>query len=180
MRSETKEKLKTLAVQSEQANANLYQRVRLAFEILGDNIYLAEEFDGDQDKAATHLGNKYFAALCGYVPLLKLIAIYKTFSGEASGRENNYDIRAMEILYDRERQKEESVSTQRSKPSYKAQAEKLEDEVEDLMLSKRRLERELEELKGENSRLKGRVEFLQRENSGLQEQLLVGSEELAA
>lgn len=154
--------LKTLA---KDAGANIYRRIQLATEVLRDHEWIAVTCNGNEDQAIKLLESEYFADLHGYVTLGRMRQLLKEFSREAEWQEYNYDLAAMDALYE-ERHKDDP-STPRQHTNWKAQVAEREEEIQQLNADRRRDREELKENRQTISRLEADVQKLSIENAEL-------------
>ena len=97
----TKECLRELKALVATAKLNIYRRVELAMTVLSDLNWIAAEHSGSDLKACDALQSEFFPDLNGYIPLGKLMAMYRTVPEPRWG-EVRYDIAAVEAIYDAE------------------------------------------------------------------------------
>lgn len=76
------------------------RRLRQAITVLDDDCWVASRFSGDKIAAVNYLQDRYFADLSGYITLQKLLRVYQGLP-ETAWQEYRYNIRALELLYDR-------------------------------------------------------------------------------
>jgi hypothetical protein len=160
--------LKTLAAI---AVKNLYQRIGLAAEVMGDLDWIAMIHGGSDLKAADALQDEYFRDLGGYVSLGKLILMYQKVD-QTQWEEARYDVAAVEVIYDGlTRETHEKGERTSWKKVAEERGERLEDversvkQIEEVAEVRKteveRLREEVERLKAENANLRGRIEELQ-------------------
>lgn len=171
----TTQKLARLKVLRDDAGANIYERCRLAAEVLADTDWIAAIHGGSLDAAEQAVQDEYFADLGGYVTLGTLTDIYRTFPDEAEWKARKYNLQVMEAEWEEARAEEREVKP-RVRPQYKVlaeeakeraeKAERQAEQVETLLSGERqsaaRLREELETLRMENAELRGRVRELER------------------
>lgn len=141
----------------------MYQRVRLAWEIVSDKKWLKEAMMGDVNKAYDFLLHVGFAELTDVFTVGELISIMTHFPDESTWTEYAYNLHALRRLV---RQKEKGEPGSLKRMSWKARAEAL--------------EQENAELRAENAELKLRVGQLEGELRGIQNTLRGYREERAA
>lgn len=157
------------------AGNNLYERIKLASQVMADLDWIASVHGGNDLQAADALQDEFFRELGGFITLGKLIAMYKGVSIE-QWQEVKYDIAAVEAIYNEETREthEKGVRT-----SWKKVAEERGERIEQLERSSKqveevaavrqteteRLRNEVARLKEENAKLRGRIEELERQLS---------------
>lgn len=148
-----------------QAVANLYRRIGLAAEVMGDLDWIATVHGGSDLKAADALQDEYFRDLGGYVSLGKLIAMWRHVS-ESEWKECRYDVAAVEVIYDsttREtHEKGERTSWKKVAEERGQKIDDLERQVTQLLESNGKLREENTELRAKVARLEGRIEEMDR------------------
>lgn len=158
MKSETKKLFLRLKQLSADIRRNTYESIKVSSEILADHDCIAELYDGDDDKAIEAIEGEYFSSLHGYVTLGTLLAIYRHFPLERQWQEYRYDLRAMELLWKRDREQAQGEDGKRTinrvkKTDLDAALEK----VAHLEAQLRRTESEAAGLRAENERLSKEV-----------------------
>jgi len=168
----TRQALLELKKLAKSAADNLYRRIELSAQVMGDLDWIAAEHGGSDLKAQDALQDQFFKDLGGFVSLGKLIAMFRNVPQE-TWAELKYDVAAVEVVYDGQAVEKTEKGT---KTAWKPIAEERGDKIECLqrqvsnvteLADKQRSEVELlrakvEELTRENDRLLGRVEELQR------------------
>jgi hypothetical protein len=169
MKARAKQILAELKRIAPEGEANLFQRIKLAAELLADTDWLGEQHGGDEDRAGEWLEAEFFASLCGYVPLLKVVAVFRKFPSEATWAEYRYNLRALEALYDEARATEAGDQKPSRKTATLKQVQELEQKVSEAEYAAKRerteadrLRDEVAALKNENAELRGRVAELER------------------
>lgn len=147
------------------AKANLYRRIELASSVLNDLDWIAKEHGGSELKAHDALQSEFFPDLGGYLSLGKLVQMYRNVN-KSQWAECRYDVAAVEVVYDEQRQKTTSEE-KGTRTSWKALAAERADEIDrlkaqvaQLMEANGTLREENTELRASVARLEGAMEEL--------------------
>jgi len=168
-RAETKQRLIELRQLAKLADQNIYRRVSLAAEVLQDIGWIADEFEGDEWLARDYLSRHFFASLAGYVQLDTLLAIRSMFPRETEWSEHNYDLRAMELLWEEQRQVEARQSQAVARPrATHADLEAAQTEASTQRVAATKATQEKAAALREVERLRRRVAELEAANAALQ------------
>lgn len=154
MKARTKEIMVSLKKLSAEGEKNLFQRVKLAAELLEDFDWIAEFHDGNEDMAAEAVQASYFASLCGYVPLLKVVAIYRKYPKETIWQEYAYNLKALELIYDADRKQEAGMQKSSVKRATLAQMAELEAQLSEAKAKGAAAKAELDTLREEAQKLR--------------------------
>lgn len=155
----TKQALSELKKLAASAVDNLYRRIELAVQVLGDLDWIATEHGGSDLMAQDALQSEFFRDLGGFISLGKLCAMYRAVpAGE--WKACRYDVAAVEAVYDglAETEKKEVGKRTAWKAIAEERAEQLDEQTAELL----RLRSEVEKLRDENARLHGRIEQLEK------------------
>lgn len=95
----TAKKVARLRSLAGKAGRNIYERCKLASEILRDKDYVAEKYGG-YDEAQVTLEDSYFSDLKGFICLERLVAIVRHFEEEQQWRNERYNIRSLNYLFE--------------------------------------------------------------------------------
>lgn len=149
-------KLKRLAAD---ARTNLYERIKLAAEVLEDRDWVAQSFDGDLAKAEEAVGQDYFSDVGRMYTLGTLLSVLKRFPKEAQWVEYRHDIHALVAVWESEHQPEEKTPSITRKRATVAELEAAEKRIAEL-------ERELTRLRAENESLRQQIDaWLERDRT---------------
>lgn len=148
----TTQKLAQLKQLAADAKTNLYQRVKLAVEILADRQYV-DSVHGSEDKAMHFLQSEGFPYIEKTVG--QLVAIYNRFPNEDDWDKRNYNLTVMWDEVKAAKKKQGKPTDERV--SWKQKYEELEQEYELLRAKYTVAERRIAELEGE---LKGIREMI--------------------
>lgn len=173
MKNETKAALKELRRLRDSVGSSLYERSRLASVCLADTDWLAEEFEGDEFRAADYVQEKFFSELGGSIGVLELVSIYRQFPDVAAWKEREYNIKTLlaEVQTARpEREKRTVTRVTRkeyedlkdAKEHAEFVAKRYEQEAKDKIGVVERLQERVRELENENHTLHGRISELER------------------
>lgn len=155
-----------------QAGPNIFERVRLATELLDNRHWLDHsEYKGDQAAAAEALQEKFFRDIGKLISIFRLCDVFRRFPEEKEWRALGYDLKAMWFKY------QEATSTEGEKEKPRAQRhtaklkelEATQEKVTDLEFRLKKadisasdkdamivqLRQEVERLKLENAELRG-------------------------
>jgi chromosome segregation ATPase len=160
----TKQKLVRLKELSRQAGANIFERCKLASEVLQDTDWLAQ--CGDEFKARDLLQAEYFRDLSGFISIGRLVELYEKFPLESKWKEYKYDLAAMDSL-EREMSATENDGLKGVRTAWKPLAEKFEREVTDLRQDLQSAHQKARIANGEVEKLRGEIRELERENATL-------------
>lgn len=142
--------LKSLALD---AKSNLYHRIKLAVEILGDRQYVDSTHGGSEVKAMDYLQAEGFPFVEKTVG--QLVAIYNRFPDKSQWDDRNFNLQVMWDEITLEKKKRGGQTAERV--SWKDKYSELEEENEILKAKLSASERRIAELEGE---LKGIREIL--------------------
>jgi len=173
MKAETKKNLVELKKLSDESQLNLYRRLQLVAEVLTDDRWLSDEFDGDVAKAEIHLGSQYCPDLLLVMSMRRLMLIFNAFPQRKTWEENHYDLRAMGHLYAKSIGKDKQASKPKQwKSIAKDEMQKRKASEDQLFAVKSslqiagekiaKLEMEIERLTTENAMLTGQIQQLER------------------
>lgn len=140
----TKQALGELKTLVKSAKENLYRRIALAREVLGDLDWIATVHGGSDLRAQDALQSEFFPDLAGYVSLGKLILMQQHVPVE-TWQECRYDIAAVEVLYDQQRAAD-AGEPKPARPSWKTIAEERAARISELERELSRMQGRLEEL----------------------------------
>jgi hypothetical protein len=161
MKKRTTQLLAELKTLSSSAVQNLYRRIELAAQVMGDVDWIASVHGGSDLKAADALQDQYFRDLGGYVSLGKLIAMHKDVSKD-QWEEAKYDVAAVEVIYDAEsrevRETGQRTSWKKMAEERGAKLEDLERQIAPLLAANEQLREENAKLRNELARFEGRLE----------------------
>lgn len=161
MKKRTTQLLAELRTLASQATDNLYRRIGLAAEVMGDLDWIASVHGGSDLKAADALQDEYFRDLGGYVSLGKLLAMYRKIT-QPQWAEVKYDVAAVEVLYDEQttetHERGERTSWKKVAEERAGKIEDLERQVKQLIEANGTLHEEVTELRAKCARLEGRLE----------------------
>ena len=151
----TTQKIAELKTLCGDVKANMYQRVKLAFEILADVDWIERAHKGHTTQAMDYLQREGFP----YVTLTvgQLAEIFRKWPQESTWKEWDYDINAMwaELRSDKQPSRKAAHTF-----SWKARAEELKAELGQARREVTKLEQKVAELSGE---LRGIKETLRQE-----------------
>lgn len=159
MNAETKKRFIRLKELAADAYSNIYERVKLASEVLKDSDWIIETYDGDSFVAREAVQSEYFADLGGYVKLPTLLNILDMFPTEETWRHNRYDLRAMEIEYANAQKSNKEPKTGR-KTATLAQLQEKDETIARLRASLKAEKEKVRRLEAENKQLKDEIESL--------------------
>lgn len=143
----TTQRLAQLKNLADQAAENLYERIKLASEVLEDLDWIAECFGGSDLKAMDTLQADYFRDLGGFITMGELIRMYKTLPKHV-WEECRYNVAAVQVEY-KNRTQPESTNEKKGggRPKWKEIAEEAQQRIETL-------ERQVEQLLEANQSLR--------------------------
>lgn len=170
-RSETKRKLVRLRELASGAKQNIYERCKLASEILSDRDWIAIEHGGEYDAAQKALEDDFFSDVAGFIVLADLVQIYKQFPVEEKWRELRYNLAALKAAM-RETTREPKAEKEPQKRATLAQLHELEQQVESAGQRAENLSRTISNQAEEITSLKDEVARLKKENAQLRRELL--------
>lgn len=154
----TKEKLVELKSLMATAGRNVFQRCKLATEILADQDWIAEACDGSELKAIELIEDQYFSDLRGFITVGRLRQLYQAYSEEREWAEFRYDLGAMEAKY---REDHPADINRGERKSWKQVAEALQEEVERLKMELRNREEKNRDQERAIARLEIKIEQLE-------------------
>lgn len=125
---DTQRKLVRLRELGAKAGPSIYERCKLASEILADDGWIVSQHGGDLDAAEKAIEDEHFADLSGFIVLNLLVAIYRKFPAESDWKELRYSLAAMRSRY-REATKEVSDEKPKQKRATLAELEQLQEEL---------------------------------------------------
>lgn len=152
-------RLKDLAQKS---GKMIYERARLAAEMLADREWLDEVHEGDEGKAIDWLAGEYFADIS--IQLEAMVGIFRSFP-EAVWAEHRFSLNRLLIAW-RESNRTQPTGQTRPRPSTKDFEEKVE-EVKHLEAKVERKDKELERVAQEAAAVRNRLHELEIENAEL-------------
>ena len=174
MKKRTRELLARMKKLAAEGKENLWERIKVAAELVADHDWIASDHNGDELRAKDAIQMEYFHELNGTYTLGVLLAIYAEFPDESTWQEYRYNLSAMRALWEEARVSDEESRTRTSikKADYDKVVEDLEvaaarakqtqellekrsQELSELIAQNRELERE-------NAILRGRIEELER------------------
>jgi DNA repair exonuclease SbcCD ATPase subunit len=171
MSKRTTQKLARLRDLAGQAGANIFERCRLAAEVLADITWVTQTHGGDEMAAMDALETEYFADYRDYITLGKLRQVYHEFPNETDWKDVKYNLAAMEAKY-AESHANEDKGLRGSRTSWKAVAEKYEQKQKQLERDRDRDRKELASKDTELEELRCRISELERENAELNGRLM--------
>ena len=161
-----------------QAGPNIYERIRLASELLANRQWVESQHTGDEAKAGDWLQEQYFQDIGGLISVYMMRSMYDALP-ESTWKEYKYNLKALRWEYqERTRLADKDSSGNSGRRSVKvADFEKKEQEVKELEYKVKKTEesqaskeeiirqqqQEIHRLQLENERLKGRIEELERQ-----------------
>lgn len=166
-------KLKEMAGKAGEA---VYERLKLASQVLDDNAWIAEAHNGDEFAAQKAIEDGCFGDLCGAMTLGELLTVFRAYPSIEAWRPH-FNLKAMMAKYEAA---QTQAATEQDKPArtvikkadYEAVTRKLEDADYQLKREREalraketeveRLRRENEELRIDKARLEGQVKELER------------------
>jgi hypothetical protein len=98
-------KLARLSELLNKAGELLFERITLASELMKDADWIAEGFNGNQDRAANMLEKKFLGDLCGAIQFWRLIALRDRFKTIEEWREKDFNLTVLSAIYDKETKK---------------------------------------------------------------------------
>ncbi len=161
----TKQKLVELKKLAGVAGPNIYQRARIANEVLADKDWIAEQHEGDEFRAIAHLESEFFADLRGYITLGRLRELITAYSEERTWKELRYDLSALEAKHSEEHGEQPALRGQRT--SWKAKAEQLSEQVDQLMRDRARDRQDVDNARASEDKMQARIRELENENANL-------------
>lgn len=169
----TNDKLIQLRTMLGQAGEMHYKRIKLAKEIIEDNMWLLSKFNGDEIKAGEVLEEDYFGDLCGAINFWRLLKILEEFPKIEDWKKHNFNLTKMSAIIDaREKGSRKKTTrwsvTQRDYESLEFEKNKLrkvceerKKELEMVNSKVQNLENLVATLTREKARLEGKVAELQ-------------------
>ena len=127
MKNRTRKLLKSLCELANQAGEKAYERICQAREVFGDQLWIMDEFGGDEQKAAQKLETEYLADLC-WKPnncLAILFGILEMFPKKSEWESRQWNISRLYAEY-KVAQKKEKDKGKHDVPKYKEISEELE------------------------------------------------------
>lgn len=163
--SEILAKLKAMATKAGEA---IFERAKLADEVLTDKAWLDSEFQGDHDRAMEVVEADYFPELATAFGLSSLLTLAREFPDVATWRQHKFNLSKLWAEYE-ERHKEETPKIERRKQPKIADVEERDEKIKELEWVAKNTkdalavkETELERLRRENDELRGENRALQR------------------
>jgi DNA repair exonuclease SbcCD ATPase subunit len=167
--SQTHRKLVRLRELASGARQNIYERCKLASEILADRDWIAIEHGGEYDAAQKALEDDFFSDVAGFIVLADLVLIYKQFPDEAQWKELRYNLAALKGAM-REATREPKPAKEPQKRATLAQLAELEEQLASATQRAENLSRTISNQAEEITALKDEVARLKKENAELRRQ----------
>lgn len=166
-----KQKFARLEALAQQTGAAIYERVKIAHEIMSDKTYLDERYEGDDLKCAEEIQEKYFADIGGLMSVYHLVEVFRAYPTEEVWKKNRYNLKAMRAqwLEDHPEPKNEGHASRRSVTLKDLQVK--EEQIEELSCAVKRNEKAAERMEDELTKLREENRKLREENAHLKGQL---------
>jgi hypothetical protein len=143
----TTEKVNLLKSRNGEDNRSLYERCKLATEVMADLEYIEEAHGGSDVLALDYLTDNCFSALKnvgGWVTAGALIELYKAFPEEQQWQERKYNL---QVMRDELREKVEDIPPRQTR-NWKQLYEELREKYEELRDKYDELRDKYDELRG--------------------------------
>lgn len=145
-----------------QAGQNIYQRLKIADQLLSNKDWVEDETQGGGDisKACDRLEQDCFADLCGVLSLPQMLEIYKHYKSEKTWRDNKYNLRKMywamkEVQKPSKQNKQEPTNPPSDDPlvSLRKENKELRQQVSELQRENKRLRTTLQQMREQINKL---------------------------
>ena len=163
------EKVARLKAMARKAGKAIYDRTKMASEVLADKAWLDSEHLGDYDKALACLQEECFPELSKAFSLGRLLALYATFPDHAFWARCRYNLMALWAEYE-DRQAEGRPEPVERRHATLAQLEERDEKIKELewqlktsVESAKTAIADMERLRTENAELRGQLKQLQAE-----------------
>ncbi len=178
-----KEKFSRLQVLSNEAGPALFERIKIASEIMSDTGYIEARYANDEEACSEELGRKYFLDLAGLMSVWQLVEVFRAFPNEEIWKEDSYNLKVLRDRYLANREKPTGGGRRSAKiEDIKERDEKIEElkyNIKRFEETSKREEKEITRLKEENIKLReenallrGRIGELERMMNRLHPELV--------